>query len=383
MWASASLLSLTLFLGRAPAPVDEPPAQSTEVALQAVGEAPSPAEQPPSEQTPSEQPPGEQPPGEQPPVEQPGEVAPAEAPPTESPSADAPPATATFPEAPAGEPSAVSDEPAAAAEPRTWNDPEAAAAAAAATPTEPGPTAVDDELGDDPLPPLTTAKDPKGFGMAMLGAITFSPQSGHAWAEGGCPVATITVNGTTQIFAPGCSATPAAGISAEGRFGYMLSFIGFELYGQIATDYVNAQLDSIPAIPGVPEYATQMHIGRIGIGGGGHVRFKTPPGSFRLSAGAGGGFLVRALFTNVSSLDGSSENYVAPVLRADVGIVVVNALTLGVMGWIEFAPTVTVTPDLSALGGAGAPLQGALTETVVMRGTQGFIGLFGGFAFGK
>lgn len=298
------------------------------------------------------------------------------------PPADAPTdsGVASFPETDAetAEPTAPST-----SEPRTWNDPTAAIAAAEANPNPAPPP--EEDLGSEPLAPMPK-KDPKGFGMAMVGAITFSPQSGHAWAEGGCPTASIDLgNGQQPVdYSPDCSATPAAGVSAEGRFGYMLGVVGFELYGQIATDYVNARLSDVPPIPGVPDYATQMHVGRIGIGGGGHVRLKTPPGSFRLSAGAGGGFLVRALFTNVSSLDGSSENYVAPVLRADVGIVLVNVVTLGVMGWLEFADTVTITPDVtSVLGAEAAPLQAALTNTVVMRGTQGFVGLFGGFAFGK
>lgn len=265
-------------------------------------------------------------------------------------------------------------------EPRTWNDPEAAvAAASASSATKPPPV---DDLGNEPLDP-GPKRDPSGFGMAMVGALTFSPQSGHAWAEGGCPVANLETPQGTVTYAPGCAASPSAGVSAEGRFGYMWPFIGIELYGQIATDYVNARLEGVPPISGVPEYATQMHIGRIGIGGGAHVRFKTVPGPVRLSIGAGGGFLVRGLFSNVSSLDGSFEDYVAPVLRADLGVVLANVFTIGLMGWLEFPPTVAITPDLSVLGDIGVPLENALDQTVVVRGTQGVIGVFGGFAFGK
>lgn len=311
---------------------------------------------------------------------------PPETPPAESPSTDSP----------AGEPSAApvegeaafpdvvpadaaTPEPAPAAEEtRTWNDPEAAVAAAAAAPATPGASPVEDELGDKPLPPVP-GKDPEGFGMAMVGAITISPDSGHQWSDGQCPPP-ITING--QTFAPGCGATPPAGVSAEGRFGYMWGLFGAELYGQLATDYLNASLTQVPNIPNVPSYATQMHIGRLGIGGGAHARFKSPPGPFRLSAGAGGGFLYRTIFSNVSSLDGSFEDYVAPVLRADVGIVIVSALTLGIMGWIEFAETVTVSPDFSSVPG-GEELEQILGSTVAYRGTQGFFGVFGGFAFGK
>jgi len=349
----------------------------------AEAEAPDPPapESPPAESPTPESPPAdatEPAPPAAPDAPAEGEAAPSTPPETTDPPPDA--GVATFPDASSSSGDAV--DPAAESEPRTWNDPTAAIAAAEASPSTTPPPPPD--LSDEPLEAMP-AKDPQGFGMAMVGAITFSPESGHAWAAGNCPVASIDpgMGQPPIIYAPGCTASPAGGISAEGRFGYMINFIGFELYGQIASDYVNARLDGLPPLPGVPDYATQMHVGRIGIGGGGHVRFKTAPGSFRLSAGAGGGFLVRALFTNVSSLDGSSENYVAPVLRADVGIVLVNVVTIGVMGWLEFANTVTITPDLSALGDAGDPLQGALTETVVMRGTQGFVGLFGGFAFGK
>lgn len=287
----------------------------------------------------------------------------------------------TLPDADPAAPDATEGTSTPTPEPRTWNDPEAAVAAAGASSTPKPPPPVDD-LGNEPLD-AGPKRDPSGFGMAMVGALTFSPQSGHAWAEGGCPVANLETPQGTVTYAPGCSASPSAGVSAEGRFGYMWPFIGIELYGQIATDYVNARLDGVPPISGVPEYATQMHIGRIGIGGGAHVRFKTVPGPVRLSIGAGGGFLVRGLFSNVSSLDGSFEDYVAPVLRADLGVVLANVFTIGLMGWLEFPPTVAITPDLSVLGDIGVPLENALDQTVVVRGTQGVIGIFGGFAFGK
>jgi len=334
-------------------------------------------------------------PAEPPAADAPAEpTAPSEPPPAEAPAPAAPPTDAApsdgsvgaFPDAAPASDAAAPDATApetGAEEPRTWNDPTAAAAAAETDPSASTPPPEED-LGDEPLEPSKQKKDPKGFGMAMVGALTFSPAAGHEWAQGNCPSATIDIMGTTAVFAPtGCSASPSAGFSAEGRFGYMINVIGFELYGQTALDYVNAKLDGVPPIPGVPDYATQMHIGRIGIGGGGHLRLKTPPGPFRLSGGAGGGFLVRALFSNVSSLDGSSETYVAPVLRADLGIVLASVFTLGIMGWLEFAPTVTITPDLSALGPGGSELNNVLTDTVVVQGTQGTVGLFGGFAFGK
>jgi len=331
------------------------------------------------------------PPAESPAAEAPAPAVPApEAPPAEvppaptDPSAPAPAegapgeAVGTFPDAAGAAPAPAAEPAPAPTEPRTWNDPTAATAAAAATPSAAPATSTEDELGDEPLEPVK-GKDPKGFGMAMVGAITISPASGHAWASGGCPVA--NVNGT--VYAPGCAATPAVGVSAEGRFGYMWGLFGAELYGQIAGDYVNASLNPPPNVPGLPSYVTQMHLGRFGIGGGGMARLKTPPGSFRLSTGAGVGFLYRTIFSNVSSLDGSFQDYVAPVLRADVGVVMVSVLTLGIMGWVEFAPTVTIAPDLTAAGPAADELEMVLGNTVAYSGTQAFIGVFGGFAFGK
>lgn len=367
MWQSVSLLSLTLALGT-PAEASDAPAIGDEAAVTLQTDATSSPE--------PEAPPAEPP--VDPPAEGPATDG-APAPEATTPEAATPEASVgTLPDADASTPTATEPPP---EEPRTWNDPEAAMAQEKAEPGPPPPPVND--LGSEPLEPNSKKRDPRGFGMTMVGALTFSPQSGHAWAEGGCPVANIETAQGTVTYAPGCSASPSGGLSAEGRFGYMWPFVGVELYGQFAIDYVNARLDGLPPLTGVPEYATQMHIGRVGIGGGAMARFKTVPGPVRLSVGAGGGFLVRGLFSNVSSLDGSFEDYVAPVLRADVGVVLAQVFTIGIMGWLEFPPTVAITPDLSILGPAGRPLENALSETVVVRGTQGVVGLFGGFSFGK
>lgn len=96
--------------------------------------------------------------------------------------------------------------------------------------------------------------------------------------------------------------------------------------------------------------------------------------------------MFRHIYSNVSSLDGSAEGYAAPMLRADAGIILFGFLTAGVMGWLEFAPDVLVSPNFTAAGldpTLAGELSNAVGDVTVFQGNQAFIGLFAGLYMGN
>lgn len=215
-----------------------------------------------------------------------------------------------------------------------------------------------------------------------LGAL-FGLQSTHEWREV-CPEV------TDLDWAPSCRTTPPFGLALEGRLGFRIGALGIEGFGLAAGDWSSAQLEGDePTIP-LPDFATDMNVGRVGGGLGGGLRLMNS-GLFRVSVGVGGGVMFRHVYTNVSSLDGSSQGYVAPLVRADLSFTLLKFLNIGVLGWIEFSPEVIVTPNLEAAGGIADvmlpqaqvdALEGALGDVTVFEGNQVFIGPYAGFHFG-
>jgi hypothetical protein len=212
----------------------------------------------------------------------------------------------------------------------------------------------------------------------------FGVQSTHEW-KGSCPQ--IDAVG----WSPNCKISAPLGGLLAANLGFQFGFLGIEAFGFFASDYSSAKLEgAAPSVP-LPSYATQMQIGRIGGALGGGVRAMTNDW-LRVSIGLGGGVIFRDVFTNVSSLDGSAEGYVAPLVKSDMTLSFGKFFNLGVMGWVEFSPTVQVTPQLDTaaqLAGIDPSLDGTLSAiedgigaVTVFRGPQFIIAPFIGFHFG-
>lgn len=238
--------------------------------------------------------------------------------------------------------------------------------------------------------------EPDGYYVAGTTGFLWGTNSTHAWASE-CPVispsedaqAQAAAAGVTLPFtswAPSCSTTQPLGVTLEGRIGLRFRYIGLEGFLLGSADWSSGVLDGQAPIA-LPEYAQKMYVGRVGGGPGIGIRFLTKPGPVQFTGGIGGGILARFVYTNISSLDGSSVTYPAPMARVDLSFVFAKHFLLGVMGWAEFSERVKVRPDLAMLGltgpgGINLELQG-LDEVDVFRGTQYFLIPYLGLQFGK
>jgi hypothetical protein len=215
--------------------------------------------------------------------------------------------------------------------------------------------------------------------------VVFGLTSTHEWKDT-CPQ-------VEQLnWAPACSATKPIGGAIEARLGYRHTIVGFEAFGLVSGDYSKGELEgSAPGVP-LPSFATDIQVGRLGAALGGGLRVMNNDW-LRVSAGIGMGAMFRGVFTNVSSLDGSSEGYVAPLLKADLTLSLGKFLNLGLMGWIEFSKTIKVAPELDAAGnltGGDPNLEAALDsieqemgQITLFAGPQYFLIPYLGLHFGK
>jgi hypothetical protein len=251
-------------------------------------------------------------------------------------------------------------------------------------------TSDDDPIPESsPPPPASTAREEEdefdgGLYIDVNVAGTLGIRSTHQWKES-CPEV------TELSWSPDCKTKPPMGVALEGRIGVRIGVVGIEGFGLAAGDWSGGKLQGQePAVP-LPSFATEMAVGRIGGGVGGGLRL-TSTGLFRIALGAGGGVMFRHVYSNVSSLDGSSQGYVAPIVRADLSLTLLKFLNIGVLGWVEFSPEVIVTLNLAAAGGIGDvmlppaqvdALEGALGDVTVFDGPQFFVGPFAGFHFGS
>jgi hypothetical protein len=244
-------------------------------------------------------------------------------------------------------------------------------------------------------PRRAAAADVDGFYLNGSAGFLWGIQSTHGW-NSGCPVlepsdaaqAEAAAQGVVlPSWSPSCSTTPPLGAMLEGRIGLRFRYIGLEGFLLGGGDWTSASLTGdLPSE--IPDYAKSMQIGRVGGGPGIGLRLMTKPKGVQLTGGVGGGFLARFVYTNVSSLDGSSVSYIAPMVRADLSLVFAKHFVIGVMGWAEFSGDVEVRPDISVLGlnngpaGIDLDIQ-ALNRVLVFSGTQYFLSPYIGFQFGK
>ncbi len=220
-----------------------------------------------------------------------------------------------------------------------------------------------------------TPKETSGISLALTAGPAFGVAPNHEWATS-CP----ELSTAEYDWQPGCSASRPLGFTVDVRLEVRGGVLGFDLFALGAGDWTEADVTGELPVP-LPEYASRMHIGRLGVGLGGGLRFKTKPKAVRFSAGAGGGLMLRHVYTNVSSIDGDALRYAAPLVRADVGAVA-GSFTLGLMGWVELVDRVTVSPDLSSVGQEAAALAGALTDVALFDGPEFFVGPFIGLHLG-
>lgn len=238
------------------------------------------------------------------------------------------------------------------------------------TPTTPGPAhgypVEDDSRGAD-----------TGLYFDVFGAALFAFESTHAW-HSNCPELDDPASG--QPLEVSCDTRAPIGGSLGVRLGLELAGVfGVEGFAIAAGDWSRATLSGLE-LPRVPSYLQSMQVGRVGGVLGGGLRLSTPGSGVHLSVGAGLGLAFRRVYTNVSSLDGSSTNYAVPAAIGDISLRLGDSLTLGVIAWAEFARQVTVEPDLSSLTGNGpamgdtAAALSQLEKVTVFDGTQLFIG---------
>lgn len=215
------------------------------------------------------------------------------------------------------------------------------------------------------------------FGIGM-----FALKSTHEWKDN-CPEITDPISGDPLDLS--CDTRIPIGGAIGARLGLNLGGVfGLEGFAIGAGDWSRASIKGW-SVPGIPSYLRDMQIGRVGGVLGGGIRLSTPSSGVRLSLGAGGGLAFRRVYTNVSSLDGSSTNYAAPVAIGDISIMLGDSLTVGAFAWAEFSRTISVTPDLSSIPGAtnaNNPL-GDLDKVTVFQGTQWFVGPLLSFHFGS
>lgn len=226
------------------------------------------------------------------------------------------------------------------------------------------------------------AVQPSGAYVDMDSAFLWGIGSTHDW-NSRCPQ--VSAPTPPISWNPGCSAAAPLGFAVEGRLGLLFRNVGLEAFLLGAADWSSATLQGEPPIP-IPAYARDMQIGRVGGGPGIGIRYLTKEKGVRFTAGLGGGLFARFVYTNMTSLDGSSDAYLAPMMRVDMSLILTKFFNLGVLGWAEFSGDVAVKPDVADLGAAaGIPnleLSG-LERVVVFSGTQYFIGPYLGLHFGK
>lgn len=292
-------------------------------------------------------------------------------------------------------PSWAADEPATSGE-----EADNAGAYGTAPPPPPGSSeATKDEFGEgaygnpDPNADTSDSLQPKekeeigGLYATLAAGMTFTPGDNHEWGDGqNCPSGSIP--GTNETWSPGCSASDPLGGFVEFRLGYSFGIIGVEGFALGAADWSTGKIvDDQNLLQGtLPDFLTNMQIGRAGGGFGGNVRVQSLPGPVRVSGGLGAGGMFRYVYSNLSSLEGNSEAYVAPIIRADVGVVLLNLFTIGAMGWAEFSSDVTLTPDLNAVipnPDVADAVETAIGDITVYQGTQYFLGFFVGLHMGK
>jgi hypothetical protein len=226
---------------------------------------------------------------------------------------------------------------------------------------------------------------------------TYGLRSTHEWNHT-CPEVVVEADPSSN-WNPTCSATTPLGIAMEGRIGVRIGIVGIEGFGLGAVDFSSGELGGEKPEVELPGFASSMQIGRVGGGFGGGVRFMSN-GFLRVSTGLGGGVIFRHVFSNVSSLDGSSTGYTAPLLKADLSLTLAKFLNLGLLGWVEFSPEVKVTPNLAAAGAFSGvdpndpnippetramleAFENALGDVTVFDGPQFFLGPYLGLHFGK
>jgi hypothetical protein len=244
------------------------------------------------------------------------------------------------------------------------------AAAPTADPVSPEPSSpvTPSSLGETTQPAEAHKKNngPRVF-FGVGGALTLGTTSSHEWAST-CP--SVTLAGTT-ILGECATASPIGG-AVDILLGVRGKYIGGEVFFLGAADYSSATL-SLGEQFVLPEFANGTHIGRAGAGGGLGVRGFVEANMIGLSFGVGGGAIWRSVFTNLSSTGGEFEQYAAPLLRFDAEVSLLKVFQLGFLGFVEFAPDVTIRPDLTQFTGS-PELNNLLGDITVFRGTQVFLG---------
>ncbi|HEY6726451.1 MAG TPA: hypothetical protein VI197_20595 [Polyangiaceae bacterium] len=209
--------------------------------------------------------------------------------------------------------------------------------------------------------------------LDIFGAGLFGLESTHEWNHD-CPHVMDPMTGEQLDIS--CDARVPMGGALGLRLGLILQgAVGFEAFAIGAGDWSKVGIDGFD-VPGVPASLESMQIGRVGGAFGGGLRLSTPTTGLRLSAGLGPGVALRRVYTNVSSLDGSSTNYAAPMLLGDVSLTFGKSFTIGILAWAEFSKTISIEPDLSRLPGAeeAAAAFTQIERVTVFQGIQWFIG---------
>jgi len=211
------------------------------------------------------------------------------------------------------------------------------------------------------------------FYLDIFGVGLFGLKSTHEWNHD-CPDVADPMTG--KDLAISCDARAPIGGALGLRLGLLLrGAVGFEAFAIGAGDWSKVSVEGLD-VPGVPASLESMQIGRVGGALGGGLRLSTPTSGLRFSAGFGPGVAFRRVYTNVSSLNGSSTNYAAPMLLGDLSVTFGESFTIGVIGWAELSKTISVEPNLSSIPGA-EEVAAAFTQTervTVFQGTQWFIG---------
>ncbi len=321
------------------------------------------------------------------------------APPTDPVSLPLPP-SAGFPEASPG-PAAVEAPPApqSPAAPPVQTPVKAPASESTTSPAEEPPSPPSSSSPHQDTTPVAAPEEQEKFDGGLYFDLNFAAVFGlgstHEWKTD-CPSVTypaeLTATTGSESWNPTCRTTKPVGGMLWSNLGFRFGIFGIEGFGFFSGDFSSGKLEGEEPAVALPSYARDMQVGRLGGALGGGIRVMNNHG-IRVSAGVGGGVVFRHVYSNVSSLDGSSEGYQSPVVRADLTLSLGKFFNLGVMGWVEFSKTIAVTPKLgsaSSLIGSDPAIDSALTaieegygQVTVFRGAQYFIAPYLGFHFGK
>lgn len=289
------------------------------------------------------------------------------------------PSVATFPEVEEGAPAPVPAEPSAAVAPASEPAPEpipppAAAVVAPLAAPVPASTSKTELPAEAQAPAPQPAESSKVVHLYIGGGgvLAFGTSSSHQWSSN-CP--SISYGGETLN--ADCAIQSPIGGAFEGQLGLRGKYIGGEGFLFGAADYSYARLSFGDSIE-LPQFGDGTQIGRAGAGAGASVRGFYDAGKIGFSGAFGVGVIGRGIFTNLSVVDGSFEQYFASMIRFDAEITLLKFFQLGVYGWVEFAPDVVVRPDLSDFN-VPPELASLLGEITVFQGTQVFIGPYLGF----